>query len=122
TATHTQHRPARGVASPPLAHVLEAANALVPSLRREHAIKTFAANRPASDPVYRVGRASTVENLVHAPGIRSTGVSSSPATAELVRSLVAELVPEAGEDRPDAVRELEPLPRLLWNDHPEALL
>ena len=93
-----------------------------PACRREHAIKTFAANRPASDPVYRVGRDSTVENLVHAAGIRSTGVSSSPAMAELVRSLVAELVPEAGEDRPDAVRELEPLPRLLWNDSPEGLL
>ena len=122
TAEDREDRADRGVDSPTLEHVFEAANALVPSLRREHAIKTFAANRPASDPVYRVGRDSTVENLVHAAGIRSTGVSSSPAMAELVRSLVAELVPEAGEDRPDAVGELEPLPRLLWNDSPEELL
>ncbi len=122
TAEDREDRTDRGVDSPTLEHVFEAANALVPSIRREHAIKTFAANRPASDPVYRVSRDSTVENLVHAAGIRSTGVSSSPAMAELVRSLVAELVPEAGDDRPDAVRELEPLPRLLWNDSPEALL
>ena len=31
-------------------------SALVPAIRREYAIKTFAANRPASDPVYRVER------------------------------------------------------------------
>lgn len=122
TAEDREDRGDRAVDAPTLDHVFEAAHALVPSLRREHAIKTFAANRPASDPVYRVGRDSAVENLVHAAGIRSTGVSSSPAVAELVRTLVAEIVPEAGEDRPDALRELEPIPRLLWNDRPESLL
>jgi glycerol-3-phosphate dehydrogenase len=122
TAEDREDRADRGVDALTLEHVFESAHALVPALRRDHAIKTFAANRPASDPVYRIGRDSTVENLIHAAGIRSTGVSSSPAVAELVRSLVAELVPEAGEDRQGAVRALEPLPRLLWNDKPEALL
>ena len=51
TAEDREDRADRGVDSPTLEHVFEAANALVPSLRREHAIKTFAANRPASDPV-----------------------------------------------------------------------
>ena len=41
----------------------------------------------------------SVANLVHAAGIRSTGVSSSPAVAELVRDLVAEIVPAAGDER-----------------------
>jgi glycerol-3-phosphate dehydrogenase len=122
TAEDREDRGDRAVDAPTLDHVFVAAHALVPSLRREHAIKTFAANRPASEPVYRVGRDSAVENLVHAAGIRSTGVSSSPAVAELVRSLVAEIVPEAGEDRPAALREIEPIPRLLWNGRPESLL
>ena len=53
-----------------------AARRLVPELERRWAIKTFAANRPASEPGYRIGIDRNRPNLVHAAGIRSTGVSS----------------------------------------------
>jgi len=79
------------------------------------------ANRPATEPTYRIGRDGEVSNLVHAAGIRSTGVSSSPAVAELVRSLLEQLeLPVAGS-RPDAIEALEPLPRLLGHPRPEQL-
>ncbi len=45
-------------------------------------------------------------NLVHAAAIRSTGVSSSPALAELVRDLLEEAGAPVGEDRPDATLAL----------------
>ena len=113
TADDRENRGDRAVDAGTLEHVFASAAALVPSLRREHAIKTFAANRPAADRVYHVGRDERVGNVVHAAGIRSTGVSSSPALAELVRGLVAEIVPAAADEREDALRVLEPLPRLL---------
>ena len=81
-------------------------------------IKVFAANRPAGDPVYRVERDERVTNLVQAAAIRSTGVSSSPAVAELVRDLLAEAGAPVGDDRRDAIRALEPVPRLLGHTRP----
>jgi glycerol-3-phosphate dehydrogenase len=105
-----------------LDEVFVAARRLVPAVRREHAIKTFAANRPASEPTYRVARDGRVENLVHAAGIRSTGVSSSPAVAELVRSLLEGLGLPVDSERPGAVTRLEPLPRLLDHPRPEHLI
>jgi glycerol-3-phosphate dehydrogenase len=111
----------RAVDAGTLEAVFEAAQRLVPAVRREYAIKTFAANRPASEPVYRVGPDGRVMNLVHAAAIRSTGVSSSPAVAELVRSALEQLgLPVAGE-RPGALTALEPLPRLLGHADPGAL-
>jgi glycerol-3-phosphate dehydrogenase len=112
----------RAVDGETLDAVLAAAQRLVPSVGPEYAIKTFAANRPASDPVYRIGRDGGIENLVHAAGIRSTGVSSSPAVAELVRSILAELGLPVVEERSDAVTALEPLPRLLGHPEPETLM
>ena len=104
-----------------LDHVFDAAQRLVPSIAREHAIKTFASNRPASDPTYRIAVDAEVANLVHAAGIRSTGVSSSPAVAEMVRGLLEGLGLPVGDQRPDAITELEPLPRLLGHPRPEQL-
>lgn len=111
----------RAVDAETLGQVMAAARRLVPSVGPEFAIKTFAANRPASDPVYRIARDANIENLVHAAGIRSTGVSSSPAVGELVRDLLGELGLPVSEQRPDAVQALEPLPRLLDHPRPEAL-
>jgi glycerol-3-phosphate dehydrogenase len=112
----------RAVDGDTLDAVFAAAQRLVPGVDRRYAIKTFAANRPASDPVYRIGRDRHVCNLIHAAGIRSTGVSSSPAVAELVRSLLSELGLPVDEERPDAVRALDPLPRLLDHPDPESLM
>lgn len=64
---------------------------LLPALRREYVIKSFSGLRPASEHTYRVQRSTRVANLVNAACIRSTGVSSSPAVAERVRDLLAEI-------------------------------
>ncbi|GAA0967767.1 NAD(P)/FAD-dependent oxidoreductase [Acrocarpospora macrocephala] len=61
---------------------------LIPALSRDHVIKVFAGLRPAADRTYRIEVSAQVPNLVHATGIRSTGVQSSPAVADLVCSLL----------------------------------
>jgi glycerol-3-phosphate dehydrogenase len=122
TADDRDDRTDRSVDAVTLDRVFAAAQKLVPELRRDQAIKTFAANRPASERVYRIERDPHLANMVHATGIRSTGVSSSPATAELVRDLVAEVVPEAGSHRDGAIAALPALPRLLAHPQPERLL
>jgi glycerol-3-phosphate dehydrogenase len=111
----------RRVDAETLERVLAHARRLVPSLRREHAIKTFAANRPAGDPTYPVEHDPRVRGLVHAAAIRSTGVSSSPALAERVRELLAEAGAPVTVERPDALDALPPLPRLLGHPDPDAL-
>jgi glycerol-3-phosphate dehydrogenase len=87
-----------------LARVLREAKRLVPAIEPRHAIKAFAGLRPAADPPYRIERSSSVPNFVQAAGLRSTGVSSSPAVAELVRDLL--------EGAGVARRELGPARRL----------
>jgi glycerol-3-phosphate dehydrogenase len=94
----------------------------VPSLDPRWAIKTFAANRPACEPEYRIGADRNRANLIHAAGIRSTGVSSSPAVAELVHDLLAEAGAPVMDERADAVRALEPLPRLFGHPRPGELV
>ena len=121
TAVDHDDRHDRAVDAATLEQVLAAAARLVPQVRRELAIKTFAANRPAAQPSYRIGHDRQVSNLVHAAGIRSTGVSSSPALAELVRSLLEQLELPVAKPRADAVDAIGPVPRLLGCDDPERL-
>ena len=118
TADDREDPPDRAVTADVLERVLAAASRLVPAVRREYAIKTFAANRPASDTTYRLERDRNRANLIHAAGIRSTGVSGSPAIAEHVHELLAQAGAPVLDERPDAVTALDPLPRLLH--HPRA--
>ncbi len=111
----------RAVSRDVLEHVLEAAGRLVPAIRREYAIKTFAANRPASDTTYRLEADRRRPNLIHAAGIRSTGVSGSPAIAEHVHGLLAAAGAPVLDERPQALAVLEPIPRLLHHPRPEEL-
>lgn len=101
----------RATDGPTLERVLAAATRLLPGIERRHITKTFAGLRPAADPTYRVERSALVPNLVHAAGIRSTGVSSSPAVADRVHDLLVEgglaTTPQA-----DAQTKLPRLPRL----------
>ena len=101
--------------------MFEAARRLVPELDRRWAIKTFAANRPASEPGYRIGIDRNRANLVHAAGIRSTGVSSSPAVAELVHEILAAAGAPVLDERPGAATALEAVPRLFGHRDPAAL-
>jgi glycerol-3-phosphate dehydrogenase len=71
--------------------VFAQAQRLLPGLRPEHVIKTFAGLRPASTDGYRVAVSETTSNLIHAAGIRSTGVSSSPAVADRVHALLRDV-------------------------------
>jgi glycerol-3-phosphate dehydrogenase len=86
------------------------ARGLVPAVADAPVIKTFAANRPACDETVRVRADAVVPRLVHVWN-RSSGVSSSPATADLVARLVGELGVSTA-DRPGAVARLEHVPAL----------
>ena len=99
--------------------VFAQAQRLVPSLRREHVIKAYAANRPASDERFRLRLDARVPNLLHATD-RSAGVSISPA----IGAHALELLRGAGldaDERPDAVDTLPAVPRLRTDPHPERL-
>lgn len=73
-----------------LDQVWERARRLLPdSIRRRHVTKAFSGLRPASDRTYRLEVSPKVSNLVHAAGIRSTGVSAAPAVARYVANLVS---------------------------------
>jgi len=121
TARDGGYRGDRAVDTASLDAIFAAAQRLVPELDRRWAIKTFAANRPASEPGYRIGVDRNRPNLVHAAGIRSTGVSSSPAVAELVHDLLAGAGAPVQDDRPGAAAALEPAPRLFGHPDPAAL-
>jgi glycerol-3-phosphate dehydrogenase len=94
-----------------LAHVLREGGRLLPGVERRHVIRSFAGLRPAADPPYRIERSALVPNLVQAAGLRSTGVSSSPAVAELVRKLLAE--DGVSRRRISAPARLARVPRLI---------
>ncbi|HEX3929396.1 MAG TPA: FAD-dependent oxidoreductase [Nocardioides sp.] len=97
-----------------IADVLGRCRRLMPGLDLSFAIKTFAGLRPHSDPTYRVGWSESASNLLMAAGIRSTGVSSSPAMGEHLRDLlVAAGLP--GSARPAARTSLD-YERPLWWD------
>ncbi len=121
TARGGADRSDRAVDAASLDAIFAAARRLVPELERRWAIKTFAANRPASEPGYRIGIDRNRPNLVHAAGIRSTGVSSSPALAEHVHEILARAGAPVQDERPGAMTALEPVPRLLGHPDPAAL-
>jgi glycerol-3-phosphate dehydrogenase len=97
-----------------LRYVFEQARRLVPSVSLDLAIKTFAANRPASEERTRVRFDATVTNLLHVAN-RSSGVGSSLGTADYALDLLREAGLDVGE-RPGAVDSLPAVPRL--HDHP----
>ncbi|RLV49738.1 FAD-dependent oxidoreductase [Nocardioides mangrovicus] len=90
--------------------LIESARRLVPSITRDVVIKTFAANRPASEEPHRLRFDQTVANLLHVTN-RSAGVSVSPAAGAYALDLLRDAGLDA-EDRPDAVRALPSTPRL----------
>ena len=100
--------------------LIASAATLVPGISREHVIKFFAANRPASDEQHRLRFDTTAPNLLHCTN-RSAGVSISPAAAQRV----LELLREAGLDAPEragAVNVLPAAPRLRAAADPAGLI
>jgi glycerol-3-phosphate dehydrogenase len=92
---------------------------LVPEVSRDLAIKTYAANRAAAEETVRVRPDGVRPNLIHV-GNRSTGVSSSPGTAERVLGLLRDAGLDC-EDRPERVDALPKVRRLLRDPDPESL-
>ncbi|WP_166904551.1 NAD(P)/FAD-dependent oxidoreductase [Mycobacterium sp. DL440] len=73
-----------------LDRVWERASRLLPDgLDRHYVTKAFSGLRPASDRTYRLEVSPKMPNLIHAAGIRSTGVSAAPAVARYVRNLIS---------------------------------
>ena len=103
-----------------LAHVFERARRLVPSVSLDYAIKTFAANRPASEEKVILRFDATVSNLLHVAN-RSSGVGSSLGTADHALGLLREAGLDAA-DRPDAADSLPAVPRLHGHPDPESLV
>jgi glycerol-3-phosphate dehydrogenase len=91
TATDDDDKSDRSTHADVLRDVWDQCLALVPALADADVIKSFAGLRPASDRTYRVEGSERVANLVQACGVRSTGVSSSPAMGEHVRELLIDL-------------------------------
>lgn len=100
--------------------VFARAQELIPAVSAEYAIKSFAAMRPASDDVYRLRVDKEIPNFVHATGIRSTGVSSSPAVADRTYELLKSAGLEA-EDRKSAVTSVRRTPHFGLEDDPTSL-
>jgi glycerol-3-phosphate dehydrogenase len=88
---------------------------LVPGLSQAPVIKSFTGLRPASDRTYRVEASSQVDNLVQACGIRSTGVSSSPAVSDYVRDILIDLGLRC-RPRSGAIHRIPRRPRPLLED------
>lgn len=91
TATDAEDKADRSTHGAVLEEIWQQCLELVPSLAGADVIKSFAGLRPASDRNYRVEPSARVANVVQACGVRSTGVSSSPAMGEHVRELLREL-------------------------------
>jgi glycerol-3-phosphate dehydrogenase len=72
------------------------ARALVPAIAGAAAIKSFAANRPASEETVRIRADAHAPWLIHVWN-RSSGVSSSPATADHVARLIGDLGVDVSE-------------------------
>ena len=103
-----------------VSEVFARAQELIPAVSVDYAIKSFAAMRPASDDVYRLRVDKEIPNFVHATGIRSTGVSSSPAVADRVYELLKSAGLEA-EDRKSAVTSVPRTRHFGLEDDPTSL-
>jgi glycerol-3-phosphate dehydrogenase len=92
----------RSVAAASRRRIIEACAAMVPAVRRMEPKAEFAGLRTVSSTGGSVVRPSRVsDRLWLVAGIRSTGISVSPALAEMVVEQVARL---RGWDRAGAVR------------------
>ena len=109
----------RAVDAPTLEDVWARCAALVPSIPRDAIIKTYAANRPAADRVYRVEADPDVPGLIHAAATfhRDLVVASRRGA----RPRPPRRRRRAGRAPAGALDRLEPLPRLLHHPEPARL-
>ena len=92
--------------------ILAEGQTLMPALDERRVIKSYAGNRPHSeDRLYWIGPSESASNVVQVVGIRSIGVSASPALADYVCELLVELGLKAPV-RSDARQRLDRRPSL----------
>lgn len=103
-----------------IAALIDSAARLVPAISPNFVIKTFAANRPASDEQHRLRFDREVPGLLHCTD-RSAGVSISPAAAEEALAMLRQSGLDA-EDRLDAVTTLPRTARLRGEADPQQLI
>ena len=93
---------------------------LVPATAEAYAIKTFAANRPASEEPHRMRFDASVPELLHIQS-RSAGLSLSPAAADLALQLLLKAGLDVAE-RDDAVHALPRVHQMRTAPNPEVLV
>lgn len=101
-------------------HVIEQAARLVPATAGAYVIKTFAANRPASEERHRIRFDRLVPNLLHVHS-RSAGISMSPMLGERVLQVLNGAGLDATE-RANPVVRLPSVPSLRGCARPEELV
>lgn len=82
--------------------LIEGAKKLLPEFDERCVIRTFAGQRPVAldnGNDFYIRESETVKGFIHAAGIQSPGIASSPAIAEYVRDLLA----DAGLDIRDKI-------------------
>jgi glycerol-3-phosphate dehydrogenase len=106
TAVDTTDKTDRSTDSSEADRIVASCQTMVPAVGRAAPIRQFAGLRHVSSTGEFIVRPSTVDDrLFFAAGIRSTGVSTSVAVAEVVANQVSEL---RGWSRPGPKRRLEP--------------
>lgn len=106
----------RSTSAEVLEEVLAACRRLMPGIDDRYVTKSFAGIRAHATPTYLVERSELAPNVVQAIGIRSSGISSSPAMGEHVLGLLMDAGLDADRSV-DAVDELnQPLPYRLGDD------
>ena len=103
-----------------VAALIDSAARLVPAISPDFVMKTFAANRPASDEQHRLLFDRQMPRLLHCTD-RSAGISISPAAAEEALALLRQSGLDA-QERPDAVTTLPRRARLRNEPEPERLI
>jgi glycerol-3-phosphate dehydrogenase len=88
TAEEDENKVDRSTHGDVLARVRRECATLVPATAEAPVIKSYAGLRPTSDRNYRIEVSEVVDNVVQACGIRSTGISASPAVGEYVLDLL----------------------------------
>ncbi len=88
TAEDDEDKADRSTHADVLARALRECATLVPAAAQAPVIKSYAGLRPASDRTYRVEPSGQIDNLIQACGIRSTGISASPAIGDYVSDLL----------------------------------
>jgi glycerol-3-phosphate dehydrogenase len=111
TASDQEDRTDKSTDPDSLDSVWARAQRLLPDIDRRYVTKAFAGLRPASDRTYRLVVDAKRANLVHAAGIRSTGVSSAPAVAQYVVDLIDHNIMTMAS-KPSALSAIPSVPRL----------